>query len=66
MVLDLLKLIAKHLIEQRKIENREKKISNDNMVTIDNLFDKMKNDDLKQFNIIVKTDVQGTAEACLS
>jgi translation initiation factor IF-2 len=33
------------------------------MVTIDNLFDKMKNDDLKQFNIIVKTDVQGTAEA---
>ena len=55
--------VAKHLIEQRKIENREKKISNDNMVTIDNLFDKMKNDDLKQFNIIVKTDVQGTAEA---
>jgi translation initiation factor IF-2 len=55
--------VAKHLIEQRKIEHREKKISNDNMVTIDNLFDKMKNDDLKQFNIIVKTDVQGTAEA---
>ncbi len=55
--------VAKHLIEQRKLEHREQKISNDNMVTIDNLFDKMKNDDLKQFNIIVKTDVQGTAEA---
>jgi len=55
--------VAKHLIAQRKLEHRERAIANDNMVTIDNLFDKMKNEDLKQLNIIIKTDVQGTAEA---
>ena len=31
--------------------------------TLDNLFEKMENEELKQLNIIVKTDVQGTAEA---
>ncbi len=55
--------VAKHLIEQRKLANREKAIANDNAVTLDNLFDKMESEDLKQLSIIVKTDVQGTAEA---
>ena len=55
--------VAKHLIETRKLEAREEAIANKNVVTLDNLFDKMKADDLKQLNIIVKTDVQGTAEA---
>ena len=55
--------VAKHLIETRKLEAREEAIANKNIVTLDNLFDKMKADDLKQLNIIVKTDVQGTAEA---
>ncbi len=55
--------VAKHLIEQRKLESREKAIANDNAVTLDNLFDKMESEDLKQLSIIVKTDVQGTAEA---
>lgn len=55
--------VAKHLIEQRKMQNRERAIANTNAVTLDNLFDKMESEDLKQFNIIVKTDVQGTAEA---
>ncbi|MBR3134318.1 MAG: translation initiation factor IF-2 [Clostridia bacterium] len=55
--------VAKHLIEQRKLENREKTIANDNLVTLDNLFQKLESEGLKQLNIIVKTDVQGTAEA---
>ncbi len=55
--------VAKHLIEQRKMQNRERAIANTNAVTLDNLFEKMESEDLKQFNIIVKTDVQGTAEA---
>ncbi len=55
--------VAKHLIEQRKLANREKAIANNNAVTLDNLFDKMESEDLKQLSIIVKTDVQGTAEA---
>ncbi len=58
--------IAKHLIEQRKLANREKAIANNNLVTLDNLFDKMESEDLKQLSIIVKTDVQGTAEAMKS
>ena len=55
--------VAKHLIEQRKLENREKTIANNNVVTLDNLFQKLESEGLKQLNVIVKTDVQGTAEA---
>ena len=54
---------AKHLIEKRKLDSREKSIANNDVVTLDNLFEKMENEELKQLNIIVKTDVQGTAEA---
>ena len=55
--------VAKHLIEKRKLELREKEIANNNVVTLDNLFDKMETENLKVLNIIVKADVQGTAEA---
>ena len=55
--------VAKHLIEKRKLESREKAIANNNVVTLDNLFEKMAIDDMKVFNIILKADVQGTAEA---
>jgi len=58
--------VAKHLIEQRKLENREKTLNSTEAVTLDNLFDKMASEDLKQLNIIVKADVQGTAEAMKS
>ena len=55
--------VAKHLIEKRKLAEREKAIANTDVVTLDNLFEKMENEKLKVFNVIVKTDVQGTAEA---
>ena len=55
--------MAKHLIEKRKTKEREKTINNSNVVTLDNLFEKMETGDLKQLNIIVKADVQGSAEA---
>ncbi len=58
--------VAKHLIEQRKLEEREKAIANTNMVTLDNLFDKMASENLKTLNLIVKADVQGTVEALKS
>ena len=41
----------------------EKKVAEDNRVTLNNLFEKMESENLKQLNIIVKADVQGTAEA---
>ena len=55
--------VAKHLIERRKRQEREKSLSLDNKVTLTNLFEKMENENLKQLNIIVKADVQGTAQA---
>jgi len=55
--------MAKHLIEKRRIQEREKVIGSSNVVTLDNLFEKMETGDLKQLNIIVKADVQGSAEA---
>ena len=54
--------MAKHLIEKRRAQEREKMI-NSNVVTLSNLFEKMANEDLKQLNLIVKADVQGSAEA---
>ncbi len=55
--------MAKHLIERRKRQEREKNLALDNKVTLNNLFEKMENENLKQLNIIVKADVQGTAQA---
>ena len=55
--------MAKHLIEKRKLKEREKALSNNNVVTLNNLFEKMADEDLKQLNLIVKADVQGSAEA---
>ena len=55
--------MAKHLIERRKRQEREKSLNLANKVTLTNLFEKMENENLKQLNIIVKADVQGTAQA---
>ena len=55
--------MAKHLVERRKIQEREKRVAEENKVTLSNLFEKMENENLKQLNIIVKADVQGTVEA---
>ena len=55
--------MAKHLIERRKRAQREKSINNMTKVTLDNLFSQMEQGNLKQLNIIVKADVQGSAEA---
>lgn len=38
-------------------------MNDQNRVTLSNLFEKMESENLKQLNIIVKADVQGTAEA---
>ena len=54
---------AKHLIEKRKYEKHQKEINQNTVVTLDNLFSKMESDNLKQLNLIVKADVQGSVEA---
>ncbi len=55
--------MAKHLIERRKRQAREKKINAQTTVTLDNLFSKMEEENLKVLNLIVKADVQGSVEA---
>ena len=54
---------AKHLIEKRKQQEREKTINAMNKVTLDNLFSQMEEGNLKILNLIVKADVQGSVEA---
>ena len=55
--------MAKHLIERRKRQEREQAMAENNKVTLSNLFEKMESENLKQLNVIVKADVQGTAQA---
>ncbi|MBR3002061.1 MAG: translation initiation factor IF-2 [Clostridia bacterium] len=55
--------MAKHLIEKRRRQEREKSINNMQTVTLDNLFGQMEEGKLKQLNLIVKADVQGSVEA---
>ena len=55
--------MAKHLIERRKRQEREKSINQLSNVTLDNLFNQMEQGKLKQLNLIVKADVQGSVEA---
>lgn len=54
---------AKHLIEKRKYEQRQKSIAKSSVVTLDDLFSKIESENLKQLNLIVKADVQGSVEA---
>ena len=54
---------AKHLIERRLREKREKELSKRTIVTLDDVFSKIATENLKQLNLIVKADVQGSVEA---
>ena len=54
---------AKHLIERRKVQEREKALNATSMVTLDDLYSQIEQGKLKQLNLIVKADVQGSVEA---
>ena len=54
---------AKHLIERRKRQAREKSINATSKVTLNDLFSQIEKGHLKQLNLIVKADVQGSVEA---
>ena len=55
--------MAKHLIERRKRQEREKVLNATTKVTLDNLFSQMEEGNLKVLNLIVKADVHGSVEA---
>lgn len=54
---------AKHLIERRKRQARDKAMSASAAVTLDDLFNQIEKGHLKQLSLIVKADVQGSVEA---
>ena len=55
--------MARELVEQRKHEQKEEAAKANTAVTLDDLFSQIKEGNIKDLNIIVKADVQGSAEA---
>ena len=55
--------LARELVEQRRTAAKEEQFSQYQKVTLDNLFDQMQQGEMKELNIIIKADVQGSVEA---
>ena len=55
--------LARELVEQRITEQKEEMFNSQTKVTLDNLFDQMKQGEMKELKVIVKADVQGSVEA---
>ena len=55
--------MARQLVEQRKDQEKNAIANAATKVTLENLFSQMKEGEMKELNIIVKADVQGSAEA---
>jgi len=55
--------LARELVEQRKQEVKDAQFGEYQKVTLDNLFSSLQAGEMKDLNLIVKADVQGSAEA---
>ena len=55
--------LSRELADKRTTEAKEKQFAAYTKVTLDNLFDQMAQNDMKELPIVVKADVQGSAEA---
>lgn len=55
--------IAKQLAEKRRLKQREQALKSTARVSLDDLFNQIKEGKVKELNIIVKADVQGSVEA---
>ena len=55
--------MARELVEQRKQAQKDALAAQTQKVTLDNLFAKLKEGEMKELPLIVKADVQGSAEA---
>jgi len=54
---------AKQIIEHRKAKPQRQEAAKRGPVSLDDLFDRINKGDMKELNIILKADVQGSAEA---
>ncbi len=55
--------LARELVEERITAQKEEMFNSQTKVTLDNLFDQMREGEMKELKIIVKADVQGSVEA---
>ena len=55
--------LARQLVDQKKEKAKEEAFNAAKKVTLDNLFSHLEEGELKELNIIVKADVQGSVEA---
>ena len=55
--------LARELVEKRKAEAKEAEFNANNRLSLDNLFASLEQGKVKDLNIIVKADVQGSVEA---
>lgn len=58
--------MARELVEQRKEKEKEERNQAMQKVTLENLFDTIQQGSMKDLNIIIKADVQGSVEAVRS
>ena len=54
---------AREVAEYRQRKAREAELAKTAKVSLDNIFDRMQDSELKELNIVLKTDVQGSLEA---
>ncbi len=54
---------AREVSEYRHGKSRELELANSSKVSLENVFEKLREEELKELNIILKTDVQGSVEA---
>ncbi|MBE7056949.1 MAG: translation initiation factor IF-2 [Ruminococcaceae bacterium] len=55
--------LARQLVEKRKDQMREKTLNASSKVSLQDLFSQIQSGDVKELNIVVKADVQGSVEA---
>ncbi len=55
--------MAKQVIESRKQKLKEERLTSSNVVTLDDFFNKVQEGQIKDLNIVIKADVQGSVEA---
>lgn len=55
--------VARSLASRRQAEEREATLSANQRMSLDNLFDQIERGEVKEFNLIIKGDVQGSVEA---
>ena len=58
--------LARELVEQRLTEQKEEMFNSQTKVTLDNLFEQMKEGEMKELKVIVKADVQALLKLFVS